>query len=51
MAETGWQRKFEDPITLADGRLLVTQMDAREYISGLPKKEPTCRRGKSQCRH
>ena len=39
MTETGWQRKFEDPITLADGRLLVTQMDAGEYISGLPKKE------------
>ena len=39
MAETGWQRKFEDPITLADGRLLVTLMDAGEYISGLPKKE------------
>lgn len=39
MAETGWQRKFEDPITLADGRLLVTLMDAGEYISRLPKKE------------
>ena len=39
MAETGWQRKFEDPITLADGRLLVTLMDAGEYISGLSKKE------------
>ena len=39
MAETGWQRKFEDPITLGDGRLLVTLMDAGEYIRGLPKKE------------
>ena len=39
MAETGWQRKFEDPITLPNGRKLVTLRDAADYITGLPKKE------------
>jgi hypothetical protein len=28
MADTGWQRKFEDPIPLPDWRMLVTLMDA-----------------------
>jgi hypothetical protein len=28
MADTGWQRKFEDPIPLPDCRMLVTLMDA-----------------------
>ena len=39
MADNGWQRKFEDPIPLPDGRKLVTLRDAADYITGLPKKE------------
>jgi hypothetical protein len=39
MADKGWQRKFEDPISLPDGRKLVTLRDAADYITGLPKKE------------
>lgn len=38
-AERGWQRKFEDPIPLPDGRELVTLHDAATYITALPKKE------------
>jgi hypothetical protein len=38
-AERGWQRKFEQPIPLPDGRKLVTLHDAATYITGLPKKE------------
>ena len=34
-----WKRKFEDPIPLADGRVLVTLRDAADYITSLPKKE------------
>ena len=39
MADKGWQRAFEDPIQLPDGRTLVTLHDAATYITGLPKKE------------
>ena len=39
MADTGWQRKFEDPISLPGGRTLVTLRDAADYITSLPKKE------------
>jgi hypothetical protein len=39
MADNGWQRKFEDPIPLPDGRKLVTLRDAATYITNLPKKE------------
>ena len=39
MADNGWQRKFEDPIPLPDGRRLVTLRDAADYITSLPKKE------------
>jgi hypothetical protein len=39
MADNGWQRKFEDPIPLPDGRKLVTLRDAADYISSLPEKE------------
>ena len=35
----GWQRKFEDPVLLPDGRKLVTLRDAGDYIANLPKKE------------
>jgi hypothetical protein len=36
---SGWSRKFEDPIALADGRELTTLRDAADYIMKLPKKE------------
>jgi hypothetical protein len=39
MADKGWQRKFEDPIPLPDGRKLVTLFDAADYITNLPIKE------------
>jgi hypothetical protein len=39
VAETGWQRKFEDPIPLPNGRQLVTLQDAADYIMKLPKTE------------
>jgi hypothetical protein len=39
MPDKGWQRKFEDPIPLPDGRELVKLRDAAEYITSLPKKE------------
>ncbi len=35
----GWSRKFEDPITLPDGRKLVTLKNAADYIMKLPKAE------------
>jgi hypothetical protein len=38
-AERGWQRKFDDPIPLLDGRGLVTLRDAASYITDLPKTE------------
>jgi len=34
-----WQRKFEDPIPLPNGRQLVTLKDAADYITKQPKKE------------
>ena len=37
--DNGWQRKFEDPISLpADGRSSRLR-DAADYITSLPKKE------------
>ena len=39
MDDHGWQRKFEDPIPLPDGRELVTFRDAADYITSLPEKE------------
>jgi hypothetical protein len=39
VADTGWQRKFEDPISLPGGRTLVMLRDAADYITSLPKKE------------
>lgn len=35
----GWQRRFDDPIALPNGRRLVTLEDAALYIQMLPKKE------------
>src|SRR5437588_10009259 len=34
-----WSSSFEDPIPLPDGRMLVTLLDAGEYITTLPKAE------------
>jgi hypothetical protein len=39
MAPKGWQRKFEDPIPLPDGHMLITLRDAGDYIANLPKRE------------
>ena len=39
MADNGWQREFEDPIPLPDGRMLVTLLDAGEYITTLSKAD------------
>ena len=33
-----WSRRFDDPITLADGRTLRTLRDAASYIMALPGK-------------
>jgi hypothetical protein len=50
MADTGWLRKFEDPIPLPDGRKVITSRDATDYITNCRKKNPTCRAGKLQSR-
>lgn len=34
-----WSRRFDDPVTLPDGRALVTLRDAGQYIASLPKKK------------
>jgi hypothetical protein len=34
-----WSRPFDDPITLPDGRQLVTLLDAGNYITELPKAD------------
>jgi hypothetical protein len=40
VTDRGWQRAFEDPIQLPDGRTLATlHDDAATYITALPKKE------------
>jgi hypothetical protein len=36
--ERGWKPPFEDPVRIGD-RVLVTLLDAGEYIAALPKKE------------
>lgn len=38
MAEWGWQRRFDEPITVHGGRELVTLGDAANYIICLPMK-------------
>ncbi len=35
MADRGWQREFDDPILLPDGRTLTTLADAGHFIAGL----------------
>jgi len=37
--DRGWQRAFDDPINLPDGRTLITLADAGHFIAGLPKRE------------
>jgi hypothetical protein len=39
ITESGWSRKFDDPILLPKGRQLVTLKDAGTYITKLPKAE------------
>jgi hypothetical protein len=36
--DRGWQRKFDDPIPLPNGRTFVTLHDPASYITALPKK-------------
>ena len=36
---SGWSRKFDEPIALADGRRLGTLHDAASYITALPDEE------------
>ena len=36
---SGWSRKLDEPIALADGGKLATLRDAADYITGLPKRE------------
>jgi hypothetical protein len=36
---SGWRRRFDEPIKLPDGRKLVTLKDAGTYITKLPKAE------------
>lgn len=36
-ANTGWQRRFDDPISI-DGRTLRTLREAADYIVALPEK-------------
>jgi hypothetical protein len=35
----GWQRRFDDPISLPRGRQLVTLEDAARYVQKLPKAD------------
>jgi hypothetical protein len=39
VADRGWKRPFDEPITLPRGRRLVTLEDAGNYITQLPKAE------------
>jgi hypothetical protein len=39
MANGGWQRRFDGPIPLPDGRELVTLRDAAEHITALQVRQ------------
>jgi hypothetical protein len=39
MNDRGWQRTFDDPILMPDGRKLITLHDAATFITKLPKRE------------
>jgi hypothetical protein len=46
LTERGWERAFDDPIPLSDGRKLITLHDAATFITKLPMAEhdaPECR--------
>lgn len=36
---SGWDRRFEDPVILPNGKSLITLKDAAKYIQKLPKTE------------
>jgi hypothetical protein len=36
---TGWSRKFDEPISLPGGRVLVSLRDAANHITKLPRPE------------
>src|SRR5260370_34743880 len=38
-SDRGWKRRFEEPISLPGGRLLVTLQDAGKYMTKLPKAD------------
>jgi hypothetical protein len=38
-ADRGWQRKFDDPILLPNGRTIVTLHNPASNITALPKEE------------
>ena len=42
----GWQTKFDEPIPLPKGKLLVTLRDAALYITKLPKGNTMQRNGR-----
>jgi hypothetical protein len=50
LAERGWQREFDDPIPLLDGRTLVTLREAGDHIANLPKRNRTCPNGRMRSR-
>ena len=37
LPQRGWQREFNDPISLPNGRTLNTLQDAGDYIAALPR--------------
>jgi hypothetical protein len=39
MPETGWRRRFDDPIPLSDGGELRTLLDAGRYVDALPRSK------------
>jgi len=39
MPDTGWRRRFDEPIPLPRGRQLVTLLVVGQYITKLPKAE------------
>jgi hypothetical protein len=43
ISDRGWPREFDDPIVLPSGRVLMTLMDAGDYIAKLPKAEHTAK--------
>jgi hypothetical protein len=43
LTDRGWNRQFDDPIPLPDGRQFATLKDAGTYIMSLPKAEQNAR--------